>query len=223
MLVIAHRGASRACRENTVAAFREAKRLGADMVELDARRVPGRPGAVAVRHDPLPEGPLPDDVPLLADAVDACDGMGVNVEIKNLPTEPDFDPAEWLAEAVAAFVAEHDLFDRVLVSSFSLATIDRVRRVDPRVRTAWLTLAGYDPQTVVDTCLAGGHVAVHPHERAVTPALVESAHRAGLLVNTWTVDDPDRMAQLVADGVDGICTNVPDVAVGVLERLRAGP
>jgi glycerophosphoryl diester phosphodiesterase len=37
-----------------------------------------------------------------------------------------------------------------------------------------------------------------------------------MAVNVWTVDDPDRMEALVEMGVDGICTNVPDVLVAVL-------
>jgi glycerophosphoryl diester phosphodiesterase len=49
---------------------------------------------------------------------------------------------------------------------------------------------------------------------------VSAAHAAGLAVNTWTCDEPDRIAELIAWGVDGICTNVPDVALGVRRRLR---
>ena len=61
-----------------------------------------------------------------------------------------------------------------------------------------------------------GHVAVHPHHAFVTPALVHAAHAAGLVVNTWTCDDPDRIRWLAAIGVDGIVTNVPDVARAAL-------
>ena len=39
-----------------------------------------------------------------------------------------------------------------------------------------------------------------------------AAHEAGVRVHVWTVDDPDRMLQLAAWGIDGIVTNVPDVA-----------
>ena len=41
---------------------------------------------------------------------------------------------------------------------------------------------------------------------------------AGIAVNTWTCDDPVRMAELIEWGIDGICTNVPDVALSVLGR-----
>ena len=83
---MAHRGASLAEPENTVAAFERARELGADWVELDARR--SADGVVVVHHDAhLADGrliadltmdELPDGIPSLAEALEACDGMGVN-------------------------------------------------------------------------------------------------------------------------------------------------
>jgi glycerophosphoryl diester phosphodiesterase len=220
--VIAHRGASRAERENTLAAFRAARALGADMVELDVRRTAD--GALVVHHDPvladgrpivtLARAELPPWLPLLHEAIAACEGMGVNVEIKNLPHEPDFDEDEHVAEAVAAGVAGAGLHGRVLVSSFRLRTIDRVRAVDPSVATAWLVLSV--DAAVLDRCARHGHGALHPHHSVVGPEMVAEARRAGLAVNAWTVDDPERMLVLAEAGVDGIVTNLPDVAVRAL-------
>ena len=89
--VIAHRGASRAERENTLEAFRRAGLMGADAVELDVRRTAD--GAMAIHHDAslsdgrliceLQSTDLPTHVPLLSAALDACEGMWVNIEIKN--------------------------------------------------------------------------------------------------------------------------------------------
>ena len=70
---------------------------------------------------------------------------------------------------------------------------------------------------IIEAARAGGHRAVNPWDPFVTPELVDRAHGAGIEVHTWTVDDPHRMAALVAMGVDGIITNVPDVARGVLD------
>src|SRR3954469_6795725 len=121
---MAHRGASRAARENTLAAFALAVTMGADMVELDVRRTAD--GALAVHHDAhLPGGPavvnvaaadLPPYVPLLDEALDACSSVVVNVEIKNMPGEPDHDERGGAANAVVDVVRRRRLWDRVVVS-----------------------------------------------------------------------------------------------------------
>jgi glycerophosphoryl diester phosphodiesterase len=221
-VVIAHRGASRAERENTLAAFRAARRLGADMVELDVRLLAD--GALAVHHDAhLPDGrslpdlvraDLPEYVPLLDEALTACEGMDVNVEIKNSAGQPGHDPAAVVADRVADVVTAAGASARVLVSSFDLATADRAKAVG--LASAWLVVAV--PDDAIETLLARGLVALHPWHEVVTEDLVRRCHEHGLSVNAWTVDEPDRMRELAAWGVDGICTNVPDIAVAALAR-----
>ena len=227
--VWAHRGASAAERENTLAAFAAAVAMGADGVELDVRRTAD--GALAVHHDavladgrPLVEltaAELPAHVPLLDAALDACGDLVVNVEVKNLPGEPDHDPDERVAEAVARLVVAEGLQERILVSSFNLLAIDRCVAVDPSVPTGFLVLLAPDRDVagrIVDRARRHGHRAIHPHHVGVTPYLVEHCAAVGLACNTWTVDDPQRMRELAALGVDAIVTNVPDLA---LETLRS--
>jgi glycerophosphoryl diester phosphodiesterase len=140
--------------------------------------------------------------------------MHVNIEIKNDPGEVDFDPAESVAAAVIEITAADP--GRVLISSFHLPTIDAVRSAAPALATAWLV--HQSTANVLEVLVAHGHRVLHPWDRMVDAELIERCHRAGVAVNVWTVDDPDRMRQLIAWGVDGICTNVPDVLVGVLSR-----
>src|SRR5437763_431224 len=99
----------------------------------------------------------------------------------------------------------------VLVIAHRGASLVYPANPGPAVPTAWLTLPGLAAERAVAACVEGGHRALHPHHLSVTAALVGAAHAAGVAVNTWTVDDPDRMAELIALGVDGICTNAPDV------------
>ena len=143
--------------------------------------------------------------------------MAVNIEIKNDPDEPGFEPDRALADDVAAVVAARGDTDRILVSSFDRASIDRLQEVaSPPIATAWLVTV--PPPDAVEVVVAGGHQALHPSWQAVDRALVERAHAAGVAVNVWTCDDPEAMVRLAGWGVDGICTNVPDVAIGVLRR-----
>ncbi|HUP71509.1 MAG TPA: glycerophosphodiester phosphodiesterase [Acidimicrobiales bacterium] len=226
-LIIAHRGAARPGThpENTVAAFRRARAVAADWVELDVRRTAD--AETAVHHDPhladgrpvvsLRRDEVPFEVPDLGAALAACLGLGVNVEIKNFATEPDFDPTHWLAQAVVDATRRADPPISVLVSSFNIDAIDRVHLLAPSLPTALLTFGLDDPETAIARCVARGHRALHPFDATVDRALVEDAHAAGLAVNVWTVDRPDRISALAEMGVDGICTNVPDIARHVLE------
>jgi glycerophosphoryl diester phosphodiesterase len=160
----------------------------------------------------VPSGELAADIPTLRAALEACDGLVVNVEIKNLPGDLDFDDSDEVARAVPGVVADLGLTARTLVSSFNLRTVDVVHRVDPALATAWLVVGLGDLSETVTRTVEHGHRALHPHDLLVDERLVRACHDAGLAVNVWTVDDPMRMAELVALGVDGICTNVPDVA-----------
>lgn len=221
--VIAHRGASAIHLENTVPAFAAAREVGADGVELDARRTAD--GRLVVHHDShLPDGravvetpaaELPAHVPTLAEALDACAGLRVNIEVKNLPGEPDFDETESVAAGVVDLVERRQGRDAVLVSSFNLASIDWVRRADPGVATAFLVFAA-DAAAIALT-VDHGHGTIHPWDGLVDAPLVAAAREAGLAINVWTVNDPARMAELVAWGVDGIVTDHPDVARRVVD------
>jgi glycerophosphoryl diester phosphodiesterase len=226
--ILAHRGASATVRENTVAAFVEARRLGADGVELDVRR--SADGALVVHHDAsiagvgpiagLAVADLPAFVPLLDAAIAACGELLVNIELKDLPGEPGWDPAYPLAALVTQLVGEQDLAGRVVVSSFELAAVSAVRTAGALIPTAWLTPRGFDQAAALESVIEGGHHGLHPHHLGITPELVDRAHQAGINVVTWTVDDPDRVAEMAAAGVDGIITNRPDVALAALDALE---
>lgn len=224
-VVLGHRGAPRAARENTLEAFRLATALGADGVELDARR--SADGVVVVHHDPAAPGvgvlvehtatqirARRPDIPTLDEALDACEGI-VNVEVKNFPTEPDYDPDEAVAAAVVELVGRRAMRDRVVVSSFTTDPLDRVRALDPQVATGWLTLPSFPLADALPLAASRGYVAVHPERRALLTdpeGAIAAAHDVGLRVHAWTVDDPDELRVLAAAGVDAVITNVPDVA-----------
>jgi glycerophosphoryl diester phosphodiesterase len=223
--VIAHRGASRLAPENTVEAFQRAVAVGADAVELDVRRTAD--GVLVVHHDARVADrrvigetlfrDLPGYVPTLGDALDACAGAWVDIEIKNDEREPDFDPLDRVAVDVLATLAERGA-GRWLLSCFRLATLDRCRLVDPAIPTAWLTFE--IGQDTVAMLADKGHTAINPWEPTVTPEQVARCHDAGILVNAWTCNDPARFLALAAAGVDGIITDVPDVMRTALDAVN---
>jgi glycerophosphoryl diester phosphodiesterase len=230
--ILAHRGAARVAPENTVEAFVAAGALGADGVELDVHRTAD--GALVVHHDADARGvgvlaerteaeirAARPEIPTLEEALDACAGMLVNIEVKNLPGDADYDPGEGVAGAVVALLVGRERRDDVLVSSFNLASADRVRELDAAIPTGFLTLVGMDPVDGVDVAHAHGHGAVHPDVRALVgeaaAATVARAHDFGMVVNVWTVNGEDEMRRLAAVGVDAIITDVTDVARRVFD------
>ena len=228
--VLAHRGASAVEVENTLLAFRRAKAFGAHAVELDVRLC--KSGEMIVHHNPvlsdgrqinlLNKDELPSHVCTLAEALDACDGMWVNIEIKNDEAEPDFDPVEMLAGKMVAMLRGRGAPNQWLISSFRRETIDAVHVLWPELPTAWLTTTVEDAQaeSVAADLRASGHSALHPNVKTLTQHVINTMHLHDLSVNTWTIDDPVRMAELLEWGIDGLCTNKPDVALEVIARNR---
>ncbi|WP_419926141.1 glycerophosphodiester phosphodiesterase [Candidatus Poriferisocius sp.] len=233
MRVIAHRGASAAERENTLEAFRAAVRLNADGVELDVRRTANE--VLVAHHDAhLPDGraiidlqddELPDWVPTLAEVMEVCRNptaereFVINIEIKSAPGDPDYDTEHQVSAAVAGLVLGWGIGDHgggVIVSSFDMEALNRIRAIDPGIPTAYLTFEVLAPDLLVDRVASAGHTAIHPYVASTSQALVEAAHAAGLEVNVWTVNDPDQITQLAAMGADAVITDVPDIAREVL-------
>ena len=206
--------------ENSLAAFRLADDMGADGVELDVRRTVD--GRLLVAHDVLPSDHAEIDrmgLATLDQALDACgERMLVNVEIKNWPADSDFDPTMSIVAPVVDALRRRGpaATDRWLVSSFSWDTLEACRAQAPEIATAWLvSTVSVERLAAV---AAAGHAALHPHEPRVTADFVERCHAAGLAVNTWTCNDPERLVALAGMGVDGVCTDVPDVALVALGR-----
>jgi glycerophosphoryl diester phosphodiesterase len=226
MAVWAHRGARAVAPENTLEAFARALELGADGFELDVHR--SGDGGLVVHHDAAaPElgvlAMLPfdeirarrPDIPTLDEVLDRCQDALVNVEIKNLPGDDDFDPTEEVASAVVALLHERGRRDDVLVSSFHLPSIDRVRALDPTIPTALLTFHD-DLIGSLDACVAAGHVALHPwwpflHDD-LAAGVADRAHELGVAVNVWTVNEESEIERFARAGIDAVITDVPDIA-----------
>ena len=241
-LVWAHRGASAYAPENSLAAFERARELGADGIECDVMlcasgelvvchderldRLCGLP--VAVRELPLAElrrlvllgARFPGvnaTIPTLEEAVEAAGSrMLWNVELK-VDRHEDAEP---LARAAARAFARLPLEGRLLASSFHPLALLTLRTVAPEIPTAFLW-EGHGKLLDLWNGLWGrvtSTAAVHPEHTAVSPEAVGRWRRAGLLVNTWTVDEPDELLRVREAGVDGVITNVPDVALRTYGR-----
>jgi glycerophosphoryl diester phosphodiesterase len=237
-LVIAHRGASAYAPQNTMPAFELAVRQGADMLELDVQRTAD--GILVVFHDDTTERwdgrkrlmttcTLAEVQALdiaraqVATLAEVCAfarerGVRLNVEIKGLG----------IGAPVAHMLRDERVEDLVLISSFEAGALGEVAAASPHLPRAYLM--GHDtyrPDVRLreawpfGALRRSGAVAWHPsYDLPLLVSLIPRVRRAGFAVNVWTVDDVVAMRQLIALGVDGIITNVPDVLRGVLREDR---
>jgi glycerophosphoryl diester phosphodiesterase len=213
--IFGHRGCTEGFVENTIEAFVEAHRLGADGVEFDVRR--SADGALVLHHDALVEGvgliaqtqfsDLPAHVPLFAAAIEACQGMAMNVEVKNTPGDPGYDPSGSLARAVAAELVDQGRLDAVIVSSFDAPTIEAVRAAEPALPVGWLLGVTANRAQGLALALDRGYQALHPFFMGLTSDFVGQCHAGGLAIAVWTPNaDHDLVAMLDLD-VDTLITD----------------
>ena len=226
-LVVAHRGASAEEPENTLAAFERAVAAGADVVEFDVRMTAD--DVAVVLHDPdvdrttqghglVREMSLEEvralGVPTLEEVLLLLSGrVALDIEIKNIPGQPDFDgqreaavEATLLALELTAFVGQ------AMLSSFNPFSIARSRALAPDVPTGLLTEPEVDVRAGLTFASEQGHVWLLPFAGRVVeagPDLPGEIHDAGLLLGTWITDDPDDAVALMRGGVDAVATNDP--------------
>ena len=231
--ILAHRGASAHASDNTIAAFQLAVDHGADGVECDVRLTAD--DVIVMHHDPVIPGmgvlggyPFAairqrhPQIPTLDETLAALPNprFVLNIEIKNDPDEPGFDPHDRLATQIAEWIGRHGIQQRTLVTSFNRAAIDRVRADDETITTG--LLVGHQRFTpMLPGLAADGHRWILPHHSRLLFAArrhIRRSHDAGLLVGTWTLDTPWRLRQVRTARVDAVIANDPGAALRALER-----
>lgn len=209
-----HRGWPSRFPDNTEAGIRAAAAVAAG-VEVDVRATAD--GRLMLSHDPVMEGRFVcrarwDELrrldfdgyhpALLEDILDVA--VPLDLEVKNDPEEPDFDPAHRVGREVADHARAGDI-----VTSFWWPTVDAIRSSHPDIATGLLLWGPVDPTSAIRHAVDGGHGTIVPEHDQVDAELMESARHEGLRVFTWTVDDVDEAIRLAALGVDAIITNRP--------------
>ena len=221
--VIGHRGASGAFPENTLLAFREAIRQGADALEIDLRA--SRDGVAVAIHDATLDrttdgsGPVAECTVEALRALDAGGGERIptlDQILEEFPRTPVILEVKevTVAAATAACLRRHGAAERVLVGSFESRALapfgeQPFHRSASRRETALAWAASR-----LATGLPGGYEAftVPEHRGALTivdARFLRAARRRRRPVHVWTVDDPLRARRLRAAGVCGIITNFP--------------
>ncbi|HWF14383.1 MAG TPA: glycerophosphodiester phosphodiesterase family protein [Candidatus Acidoferrales bacterium] len=238
--VIAHRGASGHAPENTMASFRRAVEFGARFIETDLQLT--RDARVIAIHDltydrtSTGKGDV-HDLPLKqVRALDAGswfgDREGKSYAAEKVPVlEEILDFAEkndvifyleiksgqaWgIEHVVVATLRDRNASARVVIISFDPTTLDAVQRLDSTMMTG--LLCEIPSSDLVERTVRAGARQLILRVDLITSAVTEKAHRAGLQVVAWTINDVEQMRTTIAAGVDGIITDYPD---RLLELLR---
>ena len=234
--ITAHRGASVAAPENTLAAFRAALAAGATYIELDVQHTRDRQIVVVHDADLMRMGGDPRKVgeltaaeirtidigrkydakftgetpPTLAEVIDLVRGrMKLNIELKyNVP-----DPG--LAPAVVELLRREDVLDQVVITSLDYAALKQVASIEPRLRTGHIITAS------VGNVLRTEADFLSLNSAQATASLVRRAHRAGKEVHVWTVNQPEVMLRMIERGVDNLITDDPALVARVLRERAA--
>lgn len=154
-----------------------------------------------------------EPVPTLDEALALCVELGLRpfVELKT-------DDAA-LAAAVAAGLRRHELVGQAVAISFKTKALRLVKKQLPELRVMPLYSREL-PQDPVAEALELGACGIDVHFDAASPELSRALKAAGLALNVWTVDNPSTMRRMAALGADQITTNVPHIALSLLDEQR---
>jgi glycerophosphoryl diester phosphodiesterase len=234
--ITAHRGASIAAPENTMAAFRAAMEAGATYIELDVQRTSD--GRIIVLHDGdvMRMGGDPRKVrnltaaelqaidigqkfdaafagevpPTLEEVIALVRGRTmINIELKyNVPDAG-------LAPAVIDLLNREGFLDQVVITSLDYAALRQVEAIEPRLATGHIVTAAVGSVVRTEADFLSLNAA------RATPSLLRQAHAAGKDVHVWTVNSPEVMLRMIERGVDSIITDDPALLARVIEERKS--
>ncbi|WP_352418858.1 glycerophosphodiester phosphodiesterase [Proteiniborus sp.] len=240
-LIIAHRGASAYAPENTMASFLKAIDMKSDGIELDVHMTKDK--ALVVCHDERVDrttngkGFIKDFSLNEIKSLDAGSWFGsefkgerileleevinlikdsnmmLNIELKNAPIL-----YEGIEEKVIDIISSYKMEDRVIISSFNHYSLIQVKRINPRIKTGALYMAGLvEPWVYAKSIKAD---ALHPlFYNLLVPEFVKGCFENGIMLNPFTVDDERYIAAIINLKVNGIITNYPDRAIKIRDNL----
>lgn len=230
--IIAHRGSSGAAPENTMAAFQRAIADKADWIEIDVQE--NADGVVVVKHDSdfkrvgrinlkvwnATNAELQDldvgswygakfadqRVPTLREVLERAKGkLNVVIELKY------YGHDKQLESKVVEIVEKTGMEQHIMLMSLKLKGLRKAAALRPTWTRGLLSTVSVGDLTRLDLDFLALNAA------AASRSQIRRAHRRGMRVFVWTIDDPVQLSVMMSRGVDGVITNRPEVARQVLE------
>ncbi|WP_066293739.1 glycerophosphodiester phosphodiesterase [Bacillus sp. FJAT-29937] len=233
-LIFAHRGYSALYPENTMKAFREADKAGADGIELDVQLT--KDGEIVVIHDEKVDrttngkGYVKDytfkdlrkldassqkkklfsQIEPIPSLIEVFEWMKSNRIICNVELKNGVFPYEGMEEKVISLIRAYDLADRVILSSFNHYSIVYCRHLAPEIETAPLFSEGlYMPWIYAESI---GSQSIHPKITIAKSELIKASEEYGIAVRPYTVNKEKEMHRLFSIGCSAFITDDPVLA-----------
>ena len=219
--VTAHRGNSIVAVPNTIPAFKEAIKEGADYAELDVRQT--KDDVIVVTHDASLEEMTGQDinvrdityeqlqkipcievdgvkstVPKLEDVIKVCKGkIKLNIEIKTGNND-----SEDFAADVVKVIEDAGFVDNCVVTSLDYNALKQVKKCNPKIRTGYImAVAMGDFYNLADVDFFSLETTF------VSSNVIEEAHKHNKEVYVWTVNDETSLKKCIELSVDNIITD----------------
>ena len=233
--IIAHRGFSGLAPENTLIAFQKAIECKADYLELDVHKT--KDDSIVVIHDLFVDRTSSNDtkgeiakmnysdlttvkvgystkfgykyenekIPTLREALGLAKGkIKVCIEIKVYGVEKE----------ILKIVNDLKLNDDVIIFSFYYPVLAKIRQLDKKIPILFL-IDTADKMTINYAKAIKSNAIGVGYGTTVTKDYLNFAHKKGIEVWKWTVNEEDEIQQLINLGLDGIITNFPDKALKI--------
>ena len=151
--------------------------------------------------------------------------QATDIKVLNIEIKPPQNKSLAVVNKTIEITKKYDLLDRLLISSFSPEVLKEVKVIEPNCKTGFL----YSPKSpttptmfwrATEYAKSLGCDALHPYFLFVNEKYVKEAHDAGIMVNPWTVNNPDFIHRLLKLGVDGIISDLPDVTGCIRELYK---
>lgn len=239
--IFAHRGSAGTHPENTMAAFNEAERVGAEGLEIDVHFT--KDNMLAVIHDDTVDrttngsGRVRDHTLEELQQLDAGswfapefheerilsleevlewiqhNEMILNIELKYAGLDYiDFE------EKVIQAVEHYDLVDRVIISSYNHEALKQVNELNPQIECAILYMARlYEPWNYAQTL---GAKSLHPYAPATDIGVIRGAAEKDMPVRVYTVNQTEHLHFFIQANCSAIITDFPERALAIRETVK---
>ena len=240
MRIFAHRGYSGKYPENTMLAFEGALKLSVNGIELDVHKT--KDGKLAAIHDEsidrtfLGNGLVKDyDLRDLKKLENRDEKFRENIDsiigtleevillvsfkddfVLNIELKTDEIHYEGIEKDVLEMLDSYDMIENTIISSFNHESLKICKKINKNIKTA--VLYSEPIEDIVNYAKELGVYAIHPDYKLVDKSLIKKCHENNILVNAYTVNEKEDIERLIEEGIDGIITDYPNIALEILKR-----